>query len=239
MRFAAKPIKLPDAHADLALPLEPNGETSAAVSKVRSSFDWIYTKAVGGAMGVGSAQQMGEYYLRRNGTLEAKVNALIRWQNTKAGTAGFVTGLGGIMLMPLTMPLNLSSVMYLQVRMVAAIGHMGGHDLDEDEIKTLVYLCLCGNAAQDVVRDYGIRAAKKVSMTAIKTASPAVIKAINTAVGVRLLSKFGNTGMLGVTKSVPLLGSVIGAASDAFATNLVGNTARNLFIDGAHRIHTR
>ncbi|MBC7514549.1 MAG: EcsC family protein [Herminiimonas sp.] len=233
------PIILPHTHPEPPPLPAPDTETSTAVSKVRSSFDWIYGKAVGGAMGAGSAHQMGEYYLRRTGTLEAKVNALIRWQNTKAGTAGFITGLGGIMLMPLTLPLNLSSVMYLQVRMVAAIAHMGGHDLDEDEIKMLVYLCLCGNAAQDVVRDYGIRAAKKVSMTAIKTASPAVIKAINAAVGVRLVTKFGNSGMIGVTKSVPLLGSVIGAASDTFATNLVGNMARNLFIDGAHRIHKR
>lgn len=233
------PIISPHTHPKPAPLPEPDTGTSTAVSKVRSSFDWIYGKAVSGAMGAGSAHQMGEYYLRRAGTLEAKVNALIRWQNTKAGAAGFVTGLGGIVLMPLTLPLNLSSVMYLQVRMVAAIAHMGGHDLDEDEIKTLVYLCLCGNAAQDVVRDYGIRAAKKISMTAIKTASPAAIKAINAAIGVRLMTKFGNSGAIGVTKSVPLLGSVIGAASDTFATNLVGNTARNLFIDGAHRIHKR
>jgi hypothetical protein len=36
--------------------------------------------------------------LNGDGELVDKVNALIRWQNTKAGTSGFITGLGGIII---------------------------------------------------------------------------------------------------------------------------------------------
>lgn len=76
--------------------------------------------------GLDSADEMAQDYLRGDGSLEDRVNSLIRWQNTKAGTSGFLSGLGGVMLMPVTIPANISSVMYVQVRMIAAIAQMGG-----------------------------------------------------------------------------------------------------------------
>jgi len=57
-----------------------------------------------------------------------------------------------------------------------------------------------------------------------------MIKSINKAVGFRLLTKAGSTGILNLTKMVPLVGGVVGGAFDGISTNIVGNTARDAFI---------
>ena len=52
--------------------------------------------------------------------------ALIRWQNAKCATSGFIAGLGGSITLPVSIPANISSVLYIQIRMIAAIAYMGG-----------------------------------------------------------------------------------------------------------------
>lgn len=194
------------------------------------ALDWAYEKAVAGVPGLDSADEMAQDYLRGDGSLEDRVNSLIRWQNTKAGTSGFLSGLGGVMLMPVTIPANISSVMYVQVRMIAAIAQMGGYDLKDDRVKTLVYACLCGNAAKDIIKDVGIKIGSKLTEQAIKSISKEVIVKINQAVGFRLVTKFGEKGLINLGKAVPLLGGIVGATLDSVATNAIGNIARETFI---------
>ena len=166
-----------------------------------------------------------------DGELVDKVNALIRWQNTKAGTSGFITGLGGIITLPVAIPANISSVIFIQVRMIAAIAHMGGYDLKDDRVKTLVYTCLTGNAAKDIVKNIGITISTKMTNTLIKNISGETIKAINKAVGFRLITKFGQKGAINLGKAIPLVGGVVGATFDSVSTNTIGNISRNIFIE--------
>jgi len=199
-------------------------------SKLMQVLDWTYDKAINGIPGLDSAQEMADEYLKGDGTLRDRANSLIRWQNTKAGTSGFVNGLGGIALMPVTVPANISSVMYVQVRMIAAIARMGGHDLHSDRVKALVYTCLCGNAAKDIAKEVGIKLGTKLTEKAVKSISVEVIKRINQAVGFRLLTKFGQTGVVNIGKAIPLVGGLVGATFDSVTTNTIGNIARDTFI---------
>lgn len=200
------------------------------------ALDWAYDKAVAGVPGLDSADEMAQDYLKGDGSLEDRVNALIRWQNTKAGTSGFLSGLGGIMLMPVTIPANISSVMYVQVRMIAAIARMGGYDLKDDRVKTLVYACLCGNAAKDIVKDVGIKIGTRLTEQAIRSISREVIVKINQAVGFRLVTKFGEKGLINLGKAIPLFGGIVGATFDSVTTNAIGNIARETFISKEEQV---
>lgn len=199
-------------------------------SKIMQALDWAYDKAVNGVPGLDSAKELADDYLKQDGTLTDQVNSLIRWQNTKAGTSGFLAGLGGLITMPITIPANITSVIYVQIRMIAAIAQMGGHDLKDDRVKTLVYTCLTGNAAKDILKDMGIVIGRKLTENAIKNISGKTITAINQKVGFRLLTKFGEQGAINLGKAVPLLGGIIGATFDSVATNTIGNIARDTFI---------
>lgn len=52
--------------------------------KIMEVLDWTYDKALAGGMGIDSAQELAESYLKEKGSLEDKINSLIRWQNTKS-----------------------------------------------------------------------------------------------------------------------------------------------------------
>ena len=201
-------------------------------STIMKTLDWVYDKAVNGVgiAGIETAEDMANDYLKGNGDLVDKVNSLIRWQNTKAATSGFLTGLGGILLMPVTIPANLASVMYVQIQMIATIAVMGGYDPREDAVKTLVYACLTGNALKDILKDTGIVIGTKLATSAIKCISGKTLTMINQRVGFRLLTKFGEKGAINLGKAIPFVGGVIGGTIDFVATNTIGTIARNTFI---------
>lgn len=199
-------------------------------SNIMNALDWAYDKAIDGVPGLDSAEDLASSYLAESADLEEQVNSLIRWQNAKSATSGFINGLGGAILMPVTIPANITSVMYVQVRMIAAIAKMGGYDLRDDRVKTLVYTCLCGNAAKGIAKELGIKVGTKVTEQAIKNISREVIVKINQAVGFRLVTKFGEKGVINLGKAIPLVGGVVGATFDSVSTNTIGNVARETFI---------
>lgn len=193
-------------------------------------LNWTYAKAVDGIPGLDSAEEMASDYLKGNGSLTDKANSLIRWQNTKAASSGFLSGLGGVLTLPVAIPANIGSVMYVQIRMIAAIAYMGGHNVHDDRVKTLVFVCLIGDAAKDVLKDMGIVIGSKMATKALENLSGKTIVAINQKVGFKLLTKFGEKGVINLSKWVPVLGGFIGGVVDSTATNTIGNVARNTFI---------
>jgi len=210
--------------------MEPLVAKDLTESKIMQALDFAYEKAMTGLPGLDSAVEMAESYMKGQGTLEDQANSLVRWQNTKAATSGFVTGLGGLLVMPVTIPANLASVYFIQIRMIAAIAHMAGHDVRDDKVKAMVYACLTGNAAKEVLKDVGIQFGKKLAQASINRITGATLTKINQTVGFRLLTKAGTTGIVNLSKMVPILGGVIGGAVDLTATNIVGSTAVKLFI---------
>lgn len=202
--------------------------------KIMQALNWAYEKALDGSIpGTDSAYGMSENYLKGEEDVIAKVNSLIRWQNTKSVTTGFVSGLGGIITLPVAIPASIATVMYVQIRMITAIAIMGGYDVRDDRVKALVYTCLAGNAAKDILKGTGIVIGSKMSTQLIKSISKETIFTINKLVGFRLLTKFGEKGAINLGKMIPLVGGVIGGTFDGISTNVVGNVARKTFIEGS------
>ncbi len=199
-------------------------------SIVLQALDLAYEKAINGLPGMDSAEELARSYLQQEGTLTERANSLIRWQNAKAGSSGFITGLGGFATLPVAIPANLMSVLYFQVRMIAAIASMGGHDIRDDRVKSMIYACLAGNMAKDILQEIGINIGTRLTAQMIGRISESAIVAINRKVGFLLLSKTGGRGAINLGKAIPLAGGIIGGSIDVFATNLIGNIARNAFI---------
>lgn len=198
---------------------------------IMKSLDWSYDKAInGGIPGMDTSIELAESYLHKSGNLEEQVKSLIRWQNTKSATSGFLTGLGGVITLPVAIPVNVTSVIFVQMRMVGAIAYIGGYDLKDDQVKSFVYVCLAGNGGIDILKNSGIQIGRKLAVSGIKKIPFEVIKKINHAVGFRLLTKFGEKGVINLGKMVPIVGGVIGGTVDGFSTNKIGKVAYKLFI---------
>ncbi|KAA9022036.1 EcsC family protein [Niallia endozanthoxylica] len=207
-------------------------QTELTQGKMMQLLDWSYEKALNGLPGTPDAFELANSYLRKHSSVEKSVDALIRMQNTKAATSGFLTGLGGIITLPVAIPANVASVIYVQMRMVAAIAVMGGYDLKDDQVKTLVFVALAGNGAADILKQTGIHFGQKAAISAIKKIPGAVITKINQKVGFRLLTKFGEKGVVNLVKVVPVLGGIVGGTVDLASTTAVGKAAKKIFIEG-------
>lgn len=192
-------------------------------------LDWAYEKAVNGLPGTDTAAKLAENYLSKHSSVEEAIDSLIRWQNAKGITSGFLTGLGGLITLPVAIPANVASVMYVQIRMIATIANMRGYDLKDDQVKTFVFVCLTGQAASDILKQAGIKLGTSLATQVIKKIPGEVIKAINKSVGVKLVTKFGQKGIVNLGKAVPLIGGVIGGAVDGIGTNTIGKTAKKVF----------
>lgn len=195
-------------------------------------LDACYGKALDGIPKVSkSVDELAEDYSSKYPTAEKAAKALVANQLVKCTTSGFLTGLGGIITLPVAVPANVSSVLYVQLRMIAAVAKLGGYEPNTDQVQTLVYACMTGQAVGDVLKGTGIKLGTKVATASIEKISGATLTRINQAVGFRLITKFGQTGIINLGKMVPLAGGVIGGGFDLVTTKIIAQNALKMFIE--------
>ena len=191
----------------------------------------LYGKALEGIPKVSkSVDELADDYLNKSDSLDEAVEALISNQIKKCGLSGFITGLGGLLTLPVAIPANISSVLYVQLRMITAIAKMGGFDIQSDQVQTLAYACLTGSAIADILKNTGIKISEKITVTAIGKIPGKVLTKINQKVGFRLITKFGTTGAVNLAKMVPITGGIVGGAVDVGSTKIISKNAYNIFI---------
>lgn len=196
-------------------------------------LDAVYAKVLDGVPKVSrSVDEMAGDYLARAKTPKAAAVSLAKWQVAKCGTSGFLTGLGGLVTLPVTLPANIGSVLYVQMRMIAAIAKIGGYDVRSDQVQTMVYMCLTGTALSDVMKQAGIRVGEKSLEALIKKIPGSVLVKINQRMGFRFLTKFGEKGVINLGKLIPVAGGVIGGGMDVVSTTAIARSAVKMFIDG-------
>jgi len=196
---------------------------------IMNLLDLAYDAALNGIPGMSSVEELAQDYLNKSLDNETAIKKLIFWQTNKCTTSGFISGLGGILMMPVAIPANISSTIYVQTRMIASIAYIKGYDIKDDRVKSLVYMCLCGNTAKEIAEIAGIKIGEKLAMNMIKKIPGEVIKKINQKVGFRLLTKFGETGVINLGKMIPLAGGFVGGGFDFFSTKVVAKVAKNTF----------
>ena len=195
-------------------------------------LDTAYVQVLNGFGVFPSAESLAREYLEKNaGDPVRAANDLIAWQMTKAATSGFLTNLGGVATLPIAIPANISSVIYMQLRMIAAIAFMGGYEVHSDKVKTLVYSSLLGAAAADILKDAGIKLGERLTAAAIARVTGAVAKRMGTSAAARLLAKLGLSSATNFARLVPIAGGIVAAGVDAGATKAIGAVAMKLFLE--------
>ena len=191
---------------------------------------WILHHAVQGVWPLPSSGDLAAQYRSRPFENDAeRVRALIRWAVAKNAATGFVTGLGGVLTLPVAIPGALTASLAIQAPMVAAIAEIHGHDPKDDHVRTMVLLCMTGAGMMQVAKEAGVLLGGKVAIQALKKVPGTVLLKVNRLVGLRLLTKFGEKGVVNVAKLVPLVGGAVGATFDGSTCYLVGRAADSAF----------
>ena len=194
------------------------------------ALDWSYDKALAGGGPFVSAYDLAGEYLAKNGSHLGAVNSLVNAAVAKCATSGFVTGLGGIITLPVAIPANISSVLLIQLRMILTIAVIGGFDVRSEGVRSLAFICLTGSASTGILKELGLTAGERVTERALQNITSKVATRINYQVKLRLLAKTGRIGILKLGKVLPLVGGLIGGTIDASSTKLVGSAAKKIFL---------
>lgn len=200
------------------------------VGAVQKVLDTIYDASVKGNALEKPLVDMANDYTTRYDSKEKAAKAFIKSQVRKCGSVGFATGFGGVTTLPLAIGADLAGVTYLQVRMVAGIAQIGGHDPNSDEVRSLTYLCLTGSAMNDIVKSVGIQVGTKFTENLIGRIPGQLIYAINKKVGFYFLTRFGQKGVVKISGVIPVVGGVIGGGLDVFLTKRIAKNAYKTFI---------
>lgn len=193
-------------------------------------LDSIYEKCLDGIPKVSKpVEELANDYIKKYGRTDKAINKMVKNQLSKNGLNGFVTGFGGFITMPVTLPANMTSVIYVQMRMIAAIAFIRGFDLNDDEVQTFVYACLLGTSLTDVLKKSGIQVGNKIALNTVKKIPGTVFIKINQKMGFRFITKAGTKGTINLTKSVPIVGAGVGATFDYTTTWAIAKRAKKVF----------
>lgn len=200
---------------------------------VMKMLDTCYEKSIQGINKVSPPiEQFANDYLKREPDNSKAAKAMLKNQIAKCTTSGFITGFGGAITMPVTIPANIGSVLYVQMRMIACTAYLAGYDLASDQIQTFVYACLAGVSVNEVIKQAGIKTGLKVATKAIEKIPGKALTRINQRIGFRFITKFGEKGIVNLGKLLPGVGAVINGSLDYAETRLIADRAYKAFFDG-------
>jgi hypothetical protein len=157
----------------------------------------------------GAKHSAAKHLQRHGGASDSAIDAVIDFHVRLAGAQGFVTNLGGVAAMPVTMPANLAGV----------------------AIRTALIMCLLGG---EQVAKRIITGKLPTSPLAIATApmfDPHLDQRVAEEVLADLIQRVGGKNLaLSVTRRLPILGGGVGAVMDGIATHQIGKYARSEFV---------
>lgn len=93
---------------------------------------------------------------------------MLNKQMIKCTTSGVISGLGGIITLPVAVPANIANVLYVQMCMIACCAYMAGYDLKRDQTQTFVYACLVGVSVNQIFKKAGIKLGEKVAIKMVE-----------------------------------------------------------------------
>jgi len=171
----------------------------------------------------GAAAAAEEALAKHHGDSERAVHHLIERHVRYAGAQGLLTNIGGLTLLAVSIPANLAGLALVECRLIAAIMHLRGHDLEDPRTRNAILACLLGpDALATEVKKKHLVGGPNDLLTAT-TVDPDLAVRLANAVATELITRATGTRVATtVGRRVPILGGAIGAGSDGYATWKLG-----------------
>ena len=159
----------------------------------------------------------------QRGDVERAVHEVIENHVRYAGAQGFVTNLGGVVTAAVAMPANITGLALVQCRMIAGIAHLHGYDLQDPRVRNAVLACLLGEEQIDKLVKKRRLPAPPMALATAPAHDPDLDRIISAEVASDLIARVaGKRLVTTVGRRVPVVGGLVGAGADGFATWRVG-----------------
>lgn len=189
----------------------------------------LLERAIAGVGPFAGAEQIAEEHACDADDVEQAIERLVRTHVRLAAGSGFVTSLGGFITLPVTVPAGVGGLYLIATRMCAAIAHLRGYDPRSEEVRSAIMVSLLGSAGTEMLKNAGVQIGTKSTTAALKRLPAQVLIEINKKVGYRLLTKFGQRGVINLAKLVPAVGGAIGATVDGVGCRSIAVYAKAAF----------
>lgn len=162
---------------------------------------------------------------KAGGDVARAIDDLIGDHVRLAGAQGFLTNIGGLVTMAVTVPANVSGLVLVQLRLHAAIAHLHGLDLREPGVRAALLVTLLGHDATEKLVKKG-KLAGNAPWLAKSDGGAQVTQGVAAQVAASLVGALaGKRLATTVGKRVPVFGGVVGGISDARTTRSLGKDA--------------
>jgi hypothetical protein len=194
-------------------------------------------RAIAGAGPLPPAARAAEVQLKeQKGDVDKAIHEVIENHVRYAAAQGFVTNVGGLVTMALTIPTNITGLAIIQCRMIAGIAHLRGYDLDDPRVRNAILTTILG---EDVVHALVKKRKLPAPPMALATAplhDPDLDKVIAAEVAAELITKVaGKKLAMTVGRRIPIAGGFVGLGADAYATWKIGRYADRELLPRARR----
>jgi hypothetical protein len=183
-----------------------------------------------------AASAADEQLAEQGGDVERGIHEVIENHVRYAGAQGFVTNIGGLVTMAVTVPVNLSGLALIQCRMVAGIAHLRGYELSDPRTRAAILACLLGE--ERILRLVKSRLLPGTPMEIASAAvhDPELDRLLATEVAAELVTRAtGKRLAATVGRRVPVVGGVVGAGTDAYVTWKIGRYVDREFLPRRRR----
>ena len=162
----------------------------------------------------------------QHGDVDRAIHEVIENHVRYAGAQGFVTNIGGLVTATLTIPANISGLALVQCRMLAGIAHLRGYDLDDPKVRNAILACLLGEEQVAAMVKKKKLPAPPMALATAPAHDPHLDTVIAAVVASDLIARVaGKKLATTIGRRVPVVGGLVGAGADGFATWRIGRYA--------------
>ncbi len=187
----------------------------------------VLDRAIDGVGPLPSARKAADAHLvDTDGDVEAAITRLVRRHTALAGAQGFVTNLGGIAAVAVSVPANVVGVTLVQAHMVAGVAALRGYDLTDPRVRNAILVCMLGeDAVKDLLKS-GKLPSPPMTLATSPVHSPELDRIISHEVTAELITRtVGRRAVTRVARRVPLIGGAVAGGSDGWSTRQIGQYA--------------
>ena len=176
----------------------------------------LYSQSLRELPGLGTPAASAQPFLKSASSPREAADRVRRRYTLYSTMLGFTCGLPGYASAPVTVPMNVTGVLMLQLHMCAVIAIIGGRDPEEEDVRELSVQCVLNSnsdSESDGWKEFVQRVGVKIGERGFRFASEKAVR------------WFGRR-----TRGLPLIGGVIGGYSDLHSTKTVGHRAITHFL---------
>ncbi len=206
--------------------------TDIAPSMTSSFVHEAMERAIRGVGPLDGAAIAAEKQLDENkGDMDEAIKEIIENHVRLAGAQGFLTNMGGLVTMPVAIPANIAGLALIQCRMVAIIAHLRGYDLADKRTRNAILACLLGEEQMLSLIKKKRMPGTPMALATAPVYDPHLSTVMANEVASELVTRVaGKRIAYTVGRRVPIVGGLVGAGTDGFATWRIGRYVDREFL---------